>query len=50
MDSALNKKNQSISSTLSTGERIFQEEVDKVEEYYEQFYEIINEHKRRVLD
>ena len=50
MESALSKKKNLVTSTLSTGEKVFQEEVEKVEEYYEQFYEIINEHKQRVLD
>ena len=34
MDSSLVKKKQSVGSVLNKGERAFQEELEKVEEYY----------------
>lgn len=38
MDLALGKKKQTISNAISKGEEAFQEELHKVEDYYDQFY------------
>jgi hypothetical protein len=47
---SLGKKSQSISTHINLAFRSLQEEEAKVEEYYSHFYEIIDEHKRRVLE
>ena len=46
----LGKKQQLLSLEISNASQIYQEEEGRVEDYYGQFYEIIEEHKRRVLE
>ena len=47
---SLGKKSQGIGSNIKQALSSFEEEEAKVEEYYSHFYEIIDEHKRRVLE
>lgn len=47
--SMLLKKQQTSKRDINRAEEVYQEEECKIEEYYGQFYEIIDEHKRRVL-
>ena len=46
----LAKKKEGIHLCITNVRDALQEEEAKVEEYYSHFYEIIDEHKRRVLD
>jgi hypothetical protein len=48
--SSLGKKSQAIGGQVGSALQALQEEEAKVEEYYGHFYEIIDEHKRRVLE
>lgn len=45
----LAKKQQNITGVMKSGNEVLEEELAKVDEYYTQFYEIIDEHKRRVV-
>ena len=45
----LTKKQERITGSTSDLERVFREEEARVEDYYTQFFEILEEHKRRVL-
>lgn len=47
---SLGKKSQSINNSIKQALNSFEEEEAKVDEYYSHFYEIIDEHKRRVLE
>lgn len=44
------KKHQLLDANIGEAFQVYQEEEAKVEEYYGHFYEIIDEHKRRVLE
>ena len=46
----LGKKKQLLSSDINNVYQVYQEEEAKVEEYYGQFYEIIDQLKRRVIE
>lgn len=46
----LTKKQQLLNTTIGSAFEVYQEEEARVEDYYGQFYEIIEEHKRRVLE
>lgn len=45
----LGKKQQTLTMNISNASKTYHEEEANVEQYYGQFYEIIDEHKRRVL-
>lgn len=47
---SLGKKSQGLNSSIKQALGSLEEEEAKVEEYYSHFYEIIDEHKRRVLE
>lgn len=47
---SLGKKSQGINGSIKQALGALEEEEAKVEEYYSHFYEIIDEHKRRVLE
>ena len=47
---SLGKKSQGLNSSIKQALGSLEEEEEKVEEYYSHFYEIIDEHKRRVLE
>lgn len=46
----LGKKKQILNTDINNVYRVYQQEEAKVEEYYGQFYEIIDELKRRVIE
>lgn len=46
----LAKKQQQLNGTIGNAFEVYQEEEARVEDYYGQFYEIIEEHKRRVIE
>ena len=46
----LGKKKQVLNMQINSARQTFEEEEAKVEEYYGQFYEIMDELKRRVVE
>lgn len=45
----LDKKKVHVDKVISKGQQALKSQIERVEEYYSQFYEIIDEHKSRVL-
>jgi hypothetical protein len=50
MEAALSRRKQSVDEVLNEGQRQLENELTKIEQFYAQFYDIIDEHKRRVTE
>ena len=46
----LKQKQTLVDQEIMKSENILEEELEKVEEYYSQFYQLIDEHKNRVIE